>query len=65
MQGVKGPEMNPHGTLAAFQQGRQDHSTGNEASFQQAALGHPDLHMQKNEVSCLPHATYADDLKVD
>lgn len=63
MQGVKGPEMNPHGAPAAFRQGRQDHSTANETSFQRAALGHPDLHVQKNEGSCPPHATYADDLR--
>ena len=62
MQGVKRPEMNPHGTPAGFQQGRQDRSTVNETSFQRAALGHPDSHVQ-NEGSCPPHATYTDDLR--
>lgn len=64
-QGVKGPEMSPPGTPADFRHGRQDRSMGKEKSFQLAAPGHLDFHVQKNEVSCPPHATCANDLKVD
>ena len=62
MEQNKEPGNKPSYIRKYFWQGRQDHSMGQEESFQPKVLEKPDTHMQKNEAEPLPNTIYKNEL---